>query len=618
MTKIRKFSTQEAADYYGLKKNTLEIWRGKYKGPRYSKHGTRVLYDLDDLEEFFKARAVDTQDTAPPAWSRQVGPPPVMESRMDSATYSGAKARSLPRTLPCAQACTKSATQGAAHSGMEAATEDHRRRRRRRAFCPRGYSGLQIAILNALRSPHEVLAYWQIARLVREFHGLETTEGAVRGAIERLARYSLLARERAARGQRKGNRYVFKNDPCPYIHPLPESMESATQAGAESGEQSAGNAAPSILEEIDRKKNLSISSGESEAQTVARLLEALTEEDIAFHWPMLARQGFGTDQIRQIVSRLAQVNIGPENVRQGLMHAQWELAAEAITVKAASQGQTVTDFIRQRALDYRLRQTPLEKERVRQHVRIGTNLNQLARWVNIHKSRADMLTALHEAGLKINRAGKEYITVIVPSGEEHDGSLAEQGSPPRRRRRNSLASLSAGVSVPHQTTAESGEKFRLKGGIYAEHWKFELPGRENEGQKRTGPAGSGNSDPATVQRLAAELERIIEKRAQYNRNRYPAPVRQLGTERDFTLPDAERRLWLEMPANPGADLVHPDRRDVQRLVLAGPGREENHDSASGNFRTLGTERNPGSAERPNMGHVQGAWNHISRMARIIC
>lgn len=38
---------------------------------------------------------------------------------------------------------------------------------------------------------------------------------------------------------------------------------------------------------------------------------------------------------------------------------------EAIAAKAAAQGQTVTDFIRQRALDYRLRQTPLEKERVR-------------------------------------------------------------------------------------------------------------------------------------------------------------------------------------------------------------------------------------------------------------
>ena len=70
---------------------------------------------------------------------------------------------------------------------------------------------------------------------------------------------------------------------------------------------------------------------------------------------------------------------------------------DAIAAKATAQGQTVTDFIRQRALDYRLRQTPLEKERVRQLARIGANLNQLARWANIHKSGAealDVLTAL--------------------------------------------------------------------------------------------------------------------------------------------------------------------------------------------------------------------------------
>lgn len=69
----------------------------------------------------------------------------------------------------------------------------------------------------------------------------------------------------------------------------------------------------------------------------------------------------------------------------------------AISAKAEAQSQTVTDFIRQRALDYRLRQTPMEKERVRQLARIGVNLNQLARWANIHKSRAeaiDVLTAL--------------------------------------------------------------------------------------------------------------------------------------------------------------------------------------------------------------------------------
>ena len=67
---------------------------------------------------------------------------------------------------------------------------------------------------------------------------------------------------------------------------------------------------------------------------------------------------------------------------------------EAITAKAEAQGQTVTDFIRQRALDYRLRQTPLEKEHVRQLARIGANLNQLARWANIHKGRAEVIDVL--------------------------------------------------------------------------------------------------------------------------------------------------------------------------------------------------------------------------------
>ena len=181
-------------------------------------------------------------------------------------------------------------------------------------------------------------------------------------------------------------------------------------------------------------------------------------------------------------------------------------------------------------------------------------------------SRADMLTALQEADLEINRAGKDYITVKDP---------------------------------------ESGEKLRLKGGIYAEHWKFALPGRENEGQSRTGAPGDRNSDPATVQRLAAELERIVEKRAQYNRGRYPGPAHPLGAERDFTLPGNERRLWLEMSASPGFDPVHPDRSDVHRLGPAGPGRKENNHLASGNNRALGAERGIGSAERPNMGHVQG-------------
>ena len=67
---------------------------------------------------------------------------------------------------------------------------------------------------------------------------------------------------------------------------------------------------------------------------------------------------------------------------------------EVITAKAQAQGQTLTDFIRQRSLDYRLRQTPLEKERIRHLARIGANLNQIARWANVHKSRAETIDVL--------------------------------------------------------------------------------------------------------------------------------------------------------------------------------------------------------------------------------
>lgn len=90
---------------------------------------------------------------------------------------------------------------------------------------------------------------------------------------------------------------------------------------------------------------------------------------------------------------------------------------DTITAKAKAQGQTVTDFIRQRAMDYRLRQTPLEKEHIRQLARIGANLNQLARWVNTYKSRAEALRVL-AALLSIERALKCY------SGAEGNGRQA--------------------------------------------------------------------------------------------------------------------------------------------------------------------------------------------------
>ena len=65
-----------------------------------------------------------------------------------------------------------------------------------------------------------------------------------------------------------------------------------------------------------------------------------------------------------------------------------------IESKASAQGQTVTDFLRQRALDYRLRQSPLEKERIRQLARIGSNMNQIARWANTYKKHAEAVEVI--------------------------------------------------------------------------------------------------------------------------------------------------------------------------------------------------------------------------------
>ena len=65
-----------------------------------------------------------------------------------------------------------------------------------------------------------------------------------------------------------------------------------------------------------------------------------------------------------------------------------------IESKASAQGQTVTDFLRQRALDYRLRISPLEKERIRQLARIGSNMNQIARWANTYKKLAEAVEVI--------------------------------------------------------------------------------------------------------------------------------------------------------------------------------------------------------------------------------
>jgi len=54
------FSTQEAANYLKLKKNTLEVWRLKGKGPSFCKMGRTVRYRKQDLDKFIERSLVQS------------------------------------------------------------------------------------------------------------------------------------------------------------------------------------------------------------------------------------------------------------------------------------------------------------------------------------------------------------------------------------------------------------------------------------------------------------------------------------------------------------------------------------------------------------------------------
>jgi hypothetical protein len=59
--------------------------------------------------------------------------------------------------------------------------------------------------------------------------------------------------------------------------------------------------------------------------------------------------------------------------------------------RAGEAGMTVSDLVRFRLTGYRVRQTSTDKDRLRHLARIGSNINQLARWANSRKSAAPAL-----------------------------------------------------------------------------------------------------------------------------------------------------------------------------------------------------------------------------------
>ncbi len=55
--------TPAAAEFLGVRPNTLEIWRHHKRGPKFYRVGRCIVYDLEDLEAFVRANGVHTIDS---------------------------------------------------------------------------------------------------------------------------------------------------------------------------------------------------------------------------------------------------------------------------------------------------------------------------------------------------------------------------------------------------------------------------------------------------------------------------------------------------------------------------------------------------------------------------
>lgn len=60
MTQRIKLTPEEVEAKYNINKGTLANWRSQRKGPKYSKVGRRVLYDVSVLEAFFQSKEIQT------------------------------------------------------------------------------------------------------------------------------------------------------------------------------------------------------------------------------------------------------------------------------------------------------------------------------------------------------------------------------------------------------------------------------------------------------------------------------------------------------------------------------------------------------------------------------
>lgn len=208
-----------------------------------------------------------------------------------SAVWGEAWVSGLPFELACGMACVLTGIRPDARGDAQVEPPCTPQG----AFCEYGLSALQINVLALVqKAGARVTPYERISRQLAQEFGMPQSTESVRGIVNRLAARGFVRRKQARDGTIRGVHFTTVDALlCPHIIGNRSGVRGDVRAEA----QLELTRPPSILKETDRKNALSISS-EKANQVAVNRLEALTEDDIAFHWPNLARSGFGTHQIR--------------------------------------------------------------------------------------------------------------------------------------------------------------------------------------------------------------------------------------------------------------------------------------------------------------------------------
>ena len=102
---------------------------------------------------------------------------------------------------------------------------------------------------------------------------------------------------------------------------------------------------------------------------------------------------------------------------------------DLLKLNAGIHGMSVSDYIRQTCLGLRLRRTPEEKRRLRELARIGSNLNQIARWANTYKDSLEAVEVIATLASLETHIENFASGATGEAGEE--SILAGESIPPR-------------------------------------------------------------------------------------------------------------------------------------------------------------------------------------------